>query len=288
MNLRAALYLGRVSNLPTVWTNVLAGIVLSGGDLMQIPLPLLSLSLFYIGGMYLNDAFDCEIDRRERPERPIPAGLVSLPTVFVAGFGMLAGGIAVLLWGGYGYEHGTGWRAPAAGGLLATVIIYYNWHHKQNPLSPLIMGACRMLVYVTAALTVTTALSDKIFVAAVALLCYLIGLTYIAKQEHLGTVKRFWPLAFWLVPLGYLLPTVLVSVSGAVLYAVFVGWVGFALSYLLRPSHISVPTAVAFLLAGISLLDALLIAGEGVAALAWVAVGGFGLTLIMQRAIPAT
>ena len=31
VNLPAALELGRVSNLPTVWTNVLAGIVLSGG-----------------------------------------------------------------------------------------------------------------------------------------------------------------------------------------------------------------------------------------------------------------
>ena len=25
-------YLGRVSNLPTVWTNVLAGVVLAGGE----------------------------------------------------------------------------------------------------------------------------------------------------------------------------------------------------------------------------------------------------------------
>ena len=32
--------------------------------------------MFYIGGMYLNDAFDRDIDARERPERPIPSGHV--------------------------------------------------------------------------------------------------------------------------------------------------------------------------------------------------------------------
>lgn len=72
-----ALRLGRVSNLPTVWTNALAGAALAGGEPWQaamLPL-LLALSLFYVGGMYLNDAFDRDIDARERPARPIPAGI---------------------------------------------------------------------------------------------------------------------------------------------------------------------------------------------------------------------
>ena len=40
-------------------------------------LVLLAMSLFYVGGMYLNDYFDRAIDARERPERPIPAGDIS-------------------------------------------------------------------------------------------------------------------------------------------------------------------------------------------------------------------
>ena len=66
---RIYLQLGRVSNLPTVWTNVLAGVLLAGGALEPgsfIPL-LLAFSLFYEGGMFLNDAFDRKIDARERP-----------------------------------------------------------------------------------------------------------------------------------------------------------------------------------------------------------------------------
>ena len=52
----------------------LAAIVLAGGELAPGPVLALfvSLSLFYVGGMYLNDAFDAGVDALERPERPIP------------------------------------------------------------------------------------------------------------------------------------------------------------------------------------------------------------------------
>ncbi|MCZ6604984.1 MAG: UbiA family prenyltransferase, partial [Alphaproteobacteria bacterium] len=117
MNWSVALRLGRISNLPTVWTNVLTGVVLVGGEILSLRLAILiiALSLFYVGGMYLNDAFDRDFDARERPDRPIPAGLVSTKTVFAAGYAMLAGGLAVLVWVGYGSAGGTGWRAPTTG-----------------------------------------------------------------------------------------------------------------------------------------------------------------------------
>ena len=84
-----------MSNLPTVWTNTLAGTVLAGADVEPGRLALLALafSLLYTGGMYLNDAFDRESDRRERPERPIPSGRVTARSVFAIGFGLLAAGV---------------------------------------------------------------------------------------------------------------------------------------------------------------------------------------------------
>src|SRR5262245_13283313 len=69
------LRLGRVSNLPTVWTNVLAGVVLAGGRPQPRLLTLwTALSCFYVGGMFLNDAFDRQVDARERAEGPITSG----------------------------------------------------------------------------------------------------------------------------------------------------------------------------------------------------------------------
>src|SRR6267142_5935186 len=198
MKLSIALKLGRVSNLPTVWSNVLTGTALAGAATADCRLLLLvvSLSLFYVGGMFLNDAFDHDFDAKARPERPIPSGQVSATQVHAIGFGMLAVALALLAWVGYHYEPLTQWRPVAAGVALAAAIVFYNWHHKNNPLSPLIMGVCRMLVYLTAALAVSAVISQQVIVAAVVLLCYLIGLTYAAKKEHLGRLENIWPLAF--------------------------------------------------------------------------------------------
>ena len=71
MRWSVALALGRVSNLPTVWTNALAGVVLAGGAAGDARLPwiVLAVSLCYVAGMYLNDAFDRDFDARHRPER---------------------------------------------------------------------------------------------------------------------------------------------------------------------------------------------------------------------------
>ena len=85
------LKIGRVSNLPTVWTNVLAGAFLSGhaADVPTLLWVMLAITLFYTGGMYLNDAFEADIDARERPNRPIPSGQISAKAVSAIGCAML-------------------------------------------------------------------------------------------------------------------------------------------------------------------------------------------------------
>src|SRR5258708_3331902 len=104
---------------------------------------------------------------------------------------------------GYGVEPFTQWRPVLAGIALAIAITFYNWHHKDNPLSPLVMGVCRLLVYIAAAYAVASVLPRPVLVAAIVLLCYLIGLTYTAKQEHLDRLGAVWPLAFLAVPVAY-------------------------------------------------------------------------------------
>src|SRR5436190_19900248 len=109
---RALLVLGRVSNLPTIWSNCLAGWALAGGvpltgdfrQMIEAPVRFLALcagaSLLYAGGMYLNDAFDVEFDRQHRRERPIPSGATPLPAVWTLGcFGLIAG-MACIDWQG--------------------------------------------------------------------------------------------------------------------------------------------------------------------------------------------
>ena len=80
MSVSVALRLGRVSNLPTVWSNALAGMVLASGapDATLLLGLMLGFSASYTSGMFLNDAFDASFDQVHRPERPIPSGQISL------------------------------------------------------------------------------------------------------------------------------------------------------------------------------------------------------------------
>lgn len=282
------LRLGRVSNLPTVWTNVLAGIVLTGSTIEPGPLGflLLALSLFYIGGMYLNDAFDRDVDARERPERPIPAGLVSATTVFLIGHALLVAALGVLI---VQTVSGRGrWAAVVSGLALAALIIYYDARHKGDPWSPVVMGLCRVLVYLTAAFSVAGRLGATVVAGAAILLSYLIGLTYVARQETLAEYRNLWPLLFLGAPFVYGIPTLLTNPVGAALYVGFLGWVGYGISLLVRPGRVNIPRAVVSFIAGISLLDALLIAGAGKPATAAWGVGGFALTLALQRYVRGT
>jgi hypothetical protein len=290
MSWSVALRLGRVSNLPTVWTNVLAGIVLSGATVTATPaiLLLLSLSLFYVAGMFLNDAFDRDFDQRNRPDRPIAAGEVSAAAVFAYGFGLLACGLALLFAVGYGMPAGTGWRAPVAGALLAAAIVIYDAWHKGNPAGPFLMGLCRFLVYLVAGLAVAGALPERLLLAAVVSLCYLIGLTYVSKQESSRRVESLWPLLFLAVPFAYGIPFAVASGAALVLYLILLGTVGASLILLFRQGAPDVPHAMMLLIAGISLLDGLFMAGQGHELLASAAIAAFLLTLALQRFIAGT
>ena len=185
MTAAIALQLGRVSNLPTVWSNVLVGTVLAGGQPWRPAtlFVLLAVSLLYVGGMYLNDAFDRDVDALERPTRPIPAGLVAANTVFAAGFGMLLVGITLAMLAAGMAVPETMWRPVLASVALAAAIVFYDWNHKDNALSPFFMGLCRVLAYLTAGYAAASEPGPALFAAALVSLCYLIGLTYIAKQE---------------------------------------------------------------------------------------------------------
>lgn len=290
MNWQVAFTLGRVSNLPTVWTNTLAGVILAGGTMgdSRVPWLVLALSLCYIAGMFLNDAFDREFDTRHRPERPIPSGEVTAATVFGAGFAILAIGIALLAWVGYGFAEGTGWRPAVAGLALGATIVFYDWHHKQNVLSPIVMGLCRMLVYVTAGYAFAVDPPNRVFLMGFLLLCYLIGLTYIAKQEHLNRVANLWPLAFVAIPMFWGLQASLNDTVTAIIGLLFLAWVLYSLSFLRRRRPGDVPRAIGGLLAGICLWDALVLAAAGRPSVAVLALVLFGITLLLQRYVSPT
>jgi hypothetical protein len=283
-----ALRLGRVSNLPTVWTNVLAACALAGAELALLPVLALvvSMSLFYEAGMFLNDAFDRAIDARERPERPIPSGAVSARSVFVAGFALLATALGLLIWSAWAL--GAGGRPVAAGTLLALAIVGYDLHHKRVAWSPVVMGSCRALVYATCALAWVAAPPARLWAGAALLLGYVVGLSYAARQESLGRLRNAWPLLLLGAPAIFAIPALASAgiVAGACL-AAYLTWVGWALWRLMRPAP-DLRGGVSLLIAGISMFDALFAALAGAPLLAVACAAGAPLTVLFQRRIAGT
>jgi 4-hydroxybenzoate polyprenyltransferase len=283
------LRLGRVSNLPTVWSNVLAGVVLAGGapEPRRFLVLWTALSCFYVGGMFLNDAFDREHDARVRPERPIPLGQIGPAEVYGAGYLLLAAGIALLAAEAFVFGGRRSWDPAGAGALLAAAIVLYDAWHKGNRLSPLLMGVCRMLVYVTAALSVAPGPNASVVAASAILLSYLIGLTAVAKQENLRELRNLWPLAFLAAPFVYAAPLAARSVAGIAAYVALLAWVCAAIHPLVAPKK-NIGKAVVRLIAGISLVDALFVAGAGRPGGALVAFVCFATTLAAQRYVKGT
>ncbi len=288
-SVRTAFELGRVSNLPTAWTNTAAGMLLSGAAVVdwRFPVLLLAMTAAYTGGMFLNDAFDAEIDSRQRPERPIPSGRVSKSSVFLAGFSML--GLSVLLVSACALTNtGGGWPAVLSAIALCATITLYNAWHKGNTLSPVIMGACRLLVYITAGLSYTATPDGLLYLGATISLCYLIGLTYTAKQESLGEVRNMWPLLFLLTPVAFGLHALSSGLLALLPLLLLLAWLLVVMRFLRRRQAGDIPRAVVSMIAGISLMDALFIATTG--SLGWVVfcIAGFVTTLVLQRWISGT
>ncbi|HJU45113.1 MAG TPA: UbiA family prenyltransferase [Vicinamibacterales bacterium] len=178
--LRAYLLLARVSNLPTVWTNVLAAYVIAGASFDSLLIASLSLSLFYTGGMFLNDAFDARFDSHARPDRPIPNGDASQREVFIIGFALLAIGESLLVLQPFPT------RAARWGLALAAAIVFYDYAHKDKLYGPIVMGLCRALVYLVAASSATGIEPYRVVGAASVMMAYVMTLTYVAKLAGRG------------------------------------------------------------------------------------------------------
>lgn len=277
----------RISNLPTVVSNVLVGSALgvSGAEIpWEITAPCtLAILFLYLAGVACNDAVDAEWDAAARPERPIPSGRLSQRqayTITVAGF-ML--GLAVFA--------SIGLIAFGIGTLLVAVITLYNLLHKRLAASVVFVGAARGLVYLAAAVAACGTLNDsKPFSFALALFAYTTAFTVMARSEHQEQIGN----SRWLaaaIPLIVLAPGVWVTPDGALLAAVvavvMIVWQVRAVRMVLRVPQ-KTKSAVHVWLSGFCLIDAFYLSVLGYSGLIAVSVGFFLLTLLLQRRVMGT
>jgi 4-hydroxybenzoate polyprenyltransferase len=279
--LRGHLALARISNSPTVVSDALAGAALMGAlrpDATVVAVAV-AMVLFYTAGMYLNDLCDYAIDVRQRPERPLPSGVVSRTEALVGVVALFVVG-AALLW--------TAGPAPFLSGLaLIAVIVVYDLWHKTNPLSPAVMALARALVYVTAGLAVAGAVSGQLLLWAGLLFVFTVGLTAIAKAEAGSGLAGYWPAALLALPALAFVASAPPPVAWPLLL-LFACWTAYAASFVYRADGRNIGRAVGYLIAGIALLDALALAVAGSGVGVAIALVAWGLTIYLQRHVKGT
>ena len=298
--LRAWLELMRISNLPTVWTNVMvgfaidrwpghAGLVERGWPitLWEVPVLCLAMSLLYIGGMAMNDVVDQDIDRLERPGRPIPSGRISPVAArnFVLACFVLA--VAITYW------------VRMSSTILALILIgtiaLYNFHHKRHASAVLLMGVCRGLLILMAP-SRSEADPNRIWplliALPVALTLYTACITFIARGETKDSIgARKWlallmPIIVFCAPLLVLRPRGVNNTIGFAALALL-GWMIVPAVAVLRKKPKPVKAILAWI-AGMCLIDAYWLVMLGQNAYAAVAAGCFVLTVVSHRKILGT
>lgn len=281
-NGRTLLSLARLPGLITVWSNCLAGWLLSGGD-THSPARLLWCSLgascLYLGGTFLNDFFDVDFDRQQRPNRPIPAGLVARDVVGQLGILWLIAGGAILVLGA---------RVGLTLALMLAVAVFaYNLIHKATELSPLLLGFCRFLLYLLAGATAPNGLAGIAIWSGLAIGCYIAGLSWFARRQGIRGPIRRWPLVLLAVPLGL---AWISNADGDRHVAVALGlllclWILPWLSHALREREPNIRMTVSGLTAGIVLVDLLAVGGHStIVTLVFAAL--FLAVLLAQRYLP--
>lgn len=285
----AHLETGRISNLPTVVSNVFIAWVLSGNDsTTNLAWIFLAASFLYVGGCYLGDAKDVTFDTEHRPSRPIPSGVITRQSVWGIGSLFMLLGTAIFLY--VGKDHSLSLITSV---LLASVISGYALLHKRSLYIGLpLIGACRGLL-ILASIAAFSPDIDRFswieFTIASCVALYTICFASVARLE--SSPEKFASpnlLKYMMFGLG-LIPLVLIATNEIkVIYfligfAVYVNWLLFAFVAIDKNKGLF----VSYCLAGFALLDLAIISPMGPTNM-MICLVLFIFALILQRVAPAT
>lgn len=188
---RQYLLLIRVPNLFTVPSNILAGyfatISTANADVDQLLSLIVSSVLLYVSGIVLNDYFDINVDRKERPSRPLASGRITKRSaLLLAVISIVAGNILAL---------SVSWISFIISGSLTLVIFAYNYRLKRNAISnPLAMGSARFLNVVlggSPALGLVLTNDLILFFVGYCLFLYIAAISLLSRKEVSDTIIFF-------------------------------------------------------------------------------------------------
>lgn len=194
-SVKTLLTLCRVSNLPTVWMNILTTAVITSaltGQSFTLGFILLGLSCFYAGGMSLNDYCDRHWDAERQPYRPIPSGRISARSVLTISLGLFAAGFVCLM---LAPSH----KGPLAGLVLVAIIVLYDGLHKRHWSTVFLMALTRLGVYAVTAMALVGEVPLLVWLAGGIQMLYTLSVTVVARWENSRPQDLGFPLIPWMI-----------------------------------------------------------------------------------------
>jgi len=135
----------------------------------------------YAAGMVNALEDECDIDRTERPERPLPRGVITRSTAFAAGGILLVVGVAAAC--GAAFASASPWPAFVGAGLVLA-IWSYDSGLKATGWGPVAMGICRALAWLLG-LTAGGGPDGPQWLLPLGMGTYVAGITTFARDEAL-------------------------------------------------------------------------------------------------------
>lgn len=185
----------RPPNLFTAVADILLGYAISGsvihlGGLFQyqwlhierLPYLVFATIGLYGGGVVFNDVFDYELDKVERPERPLPSGKASLKGAVILGSCLLIVGV-ILSWV-------VSWISFLIALVISVLVISYDsWAKHHRVFGPLNMGACRGFNLLLG-MSITGAIPFELYGLALIPVLYIAAITMVSRGEvHGGNIQ---------------------------------------------------------------------------------------------------
>lgn len=176
-----------VTAISDIWAGVAVAASVAGAQAASSTGAVILLTLstvgLYGGGVVLNDVFDAELDRVERPERPIPRGVISVKAGALFGTLLLAVGI-----GAAAFVHTpVSFSLPVALAIAIAIfsITYNKWMKHHSVFGPVNMGICRGLNLLLGMSIMTAAVATYWYIAFIPVV-YIGAITMISRGEVQG------------------------------------------------------------------------------------------------------